>query len=128
MWYAKSLSCMDEPHPDLKAMLETIHRLDLMGVREVPVLNWTDLCWQYNVGSVDVVQLDCEGKDCAILQGMLRYYDQDKASLPRVIRFEANHLTPNDVVQATLDSLLKLGYYVRYRTPCNICVERKMGF
>ena len=91
-------------------MLQQVNRSDLMENKLIKVLDWRELCDAYKVRRVDVVQLDCEGKDCAILQGMLRYYDQDKASLPRVIRFEANHLTPNDVVQATLDNVMNFVY------------------
>ena len=78
-----------------------------------------------NVRSVDVVQLDCEGKDCAIVRGLLRYCKKNAQVLPRIIQFEANHLTPEEEIETTLDDILAFGYHLRYRTLNNICVERR---
>lgn len=124
MWYAKSLSAIGEPHPDLKAMLDSVERPDLMEVREVPVLSWTDLCSRYSVGSVDVVQLDCEGKDCAIIRGMVAYCTRNPDAWPRVLCFEANRLTPWDEIEETLDTLQRHGYTIRFRSSCNCAVVR----
>ena len=70
------------------------------------------------------MQLDCEGKDCAILRGMLKYCDREPLALPRILQFEANHLTPEEEILDTLQSLAQRGFTLRYRTTNNIMVER----
>ena len=124
MWYAGSLGSLGHPHPNLEFMLREVDRLDLMENKAVPVYDWGRLCKSFNVRRADVVQLDCEGKDCAILRSMLRHYDDDW-NLPRVIAFEANHLTPSAEVDATVKSLCDRGYSVKYRTDQNAMVQRQ---
>jgi hypothetical protein len=102
MWYAKSLGCLGKPHPGLYDMLCQCGRLDLLKSRWVPVLSWGRLCEKYNVSSVDVVQLDCEGMDAAIVRGLAKHCERHAAAWPRVIQFEANHLTPNEEVIGTV--------------------------
>ena len=123
MWYAGSLGSLGKPHPNLEFMLRAVGRLDLLEEKSVPVYDWGTLCTTFNVRTADVVQLDCEGCDCAILRSMLRHYDDDW-NLPRVIAFEANHLTPSEEVDATVKSLCDRGYSVRFRGAMNIMVER----
>ena len=123
MWYAGSLGSLGKPHPNLEFMLRAVGRLDLLEEKSVPVYDWGTLCTTLNVRTADVVQLDCEGCDCAILRSMLRHYDDDW-NLPRVIAFEANHLTPSEEVDATVKSLCDRGYSVRFRGAMNIMVER----
>lgn len=56
MWWAKSLSSLGRPHPDLVAMLRQVGREDLLEERHVHVLSWGDLCRQHGVGTADVAQ------------------------------------------------------------------------
>ena len=123
-WYAKSLASIGQPHPHLKAMLRDVNRLDLLASRQVPVLSWGLLCEQYNVTSVDVVQLDCEGKDAAIVRGLAKYCEKHPAAWPRVIQFEANQLTPELEVRHAVGLLKQNGYMVRFWSSCNILLER----
>ena len=123
MWFAGSLGSLHAPRPNLKYMLSNVGRLDLLEDKPVEVYDWARLCNTFEVRHVDVVQLDCEGKDCAILRGLLRHYGDDW-DLPRIIQFEANHLTPDAEVDATVKSLCDRGYEVRYRSELNIMVER----
>ena len=120
MWYAKSLSSLSVPHPDLELMLKQVQRLDLLETRHVQVLCWAELCKKYNIGSVDVVKLDCEGKDCAILRGLLAHCKQHPAAFPRLIKFEANYLTEAEVIKNTLAALLDCGYKVAWQTDHNV--------
>ena len=124
MWYAGSLGSLGHPHPNLEFMLRGVDRLDLLENKAVPVYDWGRLCKSFNVRTADVVQLDCEGKDCAILRSMLRHYDDDW-NLPRVIAFEANHLTPSAEKKATVKSLGDRGYSVRMWSDKNVMVERR---
>lgn len=123
MWYAGSLGSLGKPHPNLNFMLKNVGRPDLLQDKVVQVYDWGSICREYNVRAVDVLQLDCEGRDCAILRGMLRH-GKSGGPLPRVIHFEANHLTPEEEVEQTLDGLFAFQYRMRYRTWNNILVER----
>ena len=120
MHYAGSLGSLGTPHPNLDFMLRNIGRSDLLEKRIIQVLDWSTLCSRYHVRKVDVVQLDCEGKDCAILRGMLKYCDRKPLALPRILQFEANHLTPEEEILDTLQSLAQRGFTLRYRTTNNI--------
>ena len=124
MHYAGSSGSLERAHPNLKYMLHNIGRYDLMQNKTVQVYDWGTLCRKYNVRSVDVVQLDCEGKGCAILRGMIRHWKKSW-QLPRIIQFEANHLTSEAEAKCTAQSLRKLGFRVRYWGEANIIMERK---
>ena len=124
MWYAKSLSCLGKPQVELECMLRRVGRLDLLKRRKVRVLNWGDLCRQYKVRSVDVVQLDCEGKDCAILRGLLEFCSTRPEAFPRVIQFESNHLNDPQEVGAIVDAFRQNGYVVTFQNDRNTIVER----
>ena len=125
MWYAKSLSCVGRPHPQLSWMLREVGRDDLLEQRSIRVLSWADLCTLHGVASVDIVQLDCEGMDCAVLRGLLTHCENNPASLPRLIQFEAKaELTAPDEIHATLAALVARGYSIWMRGPSNVIVER----
>ena len=125
MWYAKSLSCVGRPHPQLSQMLREVGRDDLLEQRSIRVLSWADLCTLHGVASVDIVQLDCEGMDCAVLRGLLTHCENNPASLPRLIQFEAKaELTAPDEIHATLAALVARGYSIWMRGPSNVIVER----
>ena len=124
MWYAGSLGSLGKPHPNLKFMLHNIGCSNLLENKVIDVYDWRWLCEKYNVGYVDIVQLDCEGKDCAILRGMLKHHRKSDWPLPRVIKFEANSLTGEEEIQRTLESLAAFGFKVRYRGFCNVLLER----
>ena len=121
VWYAKSLSSLGQVRPDLKWML---WNADLLECRPCTVFNWADLCANYGVRSVEVVQLDCEGKDCAILRGILQYCSQHPEAYPRIVQFELNHLTPQCEAAAMLEALCGCGYAVRSQSDNNVVVER----
>lgn len=124
MWYAKSMSSIGKPHPQLEHMLSSIDRLDFLEQRRVQVFSWGDLCRRYGVTSVDVVQLDCEGMDCSVIRGLITHCKNYPDAFPRVIVFEANCLTDPGEVQETVEALLASGYRVRSQTWENITVER----
>ena len=105
-------------------MLRSVNQLDLLQMRRVSVLGWRDLCEKYGVASVNVVQLDCEGKDAAILRGMVEFCEHRPAAWPRVIKFEANHLTPKEEVAAAVEALRRNDYWVREWSSENVVVER----
>jgi len=124
MWYAKSMASVGKPHPELEMMLRKVGREDLLEEKPIKVLSWSDLCVRYGVGSVDVVQLDCEGMDCSILRGLITHCQWHPQAFPRVIAFEANSLTDQEEVDATLEALVANGYNVRTHSWENIVVER----
>mmetsp|Transcript_48561 Transcript_48561/g.113710 ORF Transcript_48561/g.113710 Transcript_48561/m.113710 type:complete len:347 (-) Transcript_48561:36-1076(-) len=125
MWYAVSLGCLGEPHPELLPMLEAHSCSHLLEERSIRVLSWGELCNSYGVSSVDVVQLDCEGKDCAILRGLVAHCEHHPAAWPRVIHFEANGLTSGEEIESTLDTLqLKGNYEIVWRSHQNCELTR----
>jgi len=124
MWYAKSMSSVGKPHPELETMLRNIDRMDLLEERLVQVYSWGDLCALYGVSSVDCVQLDCEGMDCAVIRGLLAHCRAHPRAHPREIWFEANDLTESAEVEETLQALAAHGYSVTSRDWQNITVER----
>ena len=124
MWYAKSMSSIGHPQPQLVKMLKEVDRLDLLEERQVCTCSWTDLCVTHGVASVDVVQIDCEGKDCAILRGLLAYCADRPQAFPRVIKFEFNHLSSHAEADEVLDKLRRHGYVVRSQTGNDVVVER----
>lgn len=123
MWYAKSLSSLGQPHPELIGMLEDIGHESLLQKRDVRVLSWADLCEECGVGSVDVLQLDCEGKDCAILRGLLAHCRTHPERQPRIIQFEVNYLTDEMEVEETIIALEAVGYKVKWRGDQNCLLE-----
>lgn len=127
MWYAKSLASLGSPQPELLAMLEQIERIDLLEERPVPVLDWAELCRQQGVRSVDVVQIDCEGKDCAIVRGLLEHCKENPAAFPRLIQFEANHLTLKEEVKETIGLLKQQGYRKVTHSRSNVLMQRKVS-
>lgn len=124
MWYAKSMSSIGHPQPQLVKMLKEVDRLDLLEERQVCTCSWTDLCVTHGVASVDVVQIDCEGKDCAILRGLLAYCADRPQAFPRVIKFECNHLSSHAEADEVLVKLRRHGYVVRSQTGNDVVVER----
>ena len=126
-WYAGSLGSLGKPHPNISYMLKNIGRSNLLEKILIDVYDWRWLCEKYQVGYVDIVQLDCEGKDCGILRGMLNHHRRTHWPLPRVIKFEANHLTGEEEIQRTLESLAGFGFKVIYRGLCNILLQRDVA-
>eukprot|EP00930_Biecheleria_cincta_P031984 TRINITY_DN22191_c0_g1_i1.p1 TRINITY_DN22191_c0_g1~~TRINITY_DN22191_c0_g1_i1.p1 ORF type:complete len:578 (+),score=80.98 TRINITY_DN22191_c0_g1_i1:68-1801(+) len=124
MWYAVSLSSVGHPHPKLEPMLEEIARKDLLESWPVEVLDWRSLCMRHHVDSVDVVQIDCEGRDCSIVRSLLSYCKEHPRAYPRLIKFEANDLTDASEIQSTVDSLIAHGYEIWSRTSENVLVGR----
>ena len=124
-YYAGSLGSLGHAHPNLQYMLDGIGRADLLRATQVRVGDWGTLCETFGVGRVDVLQLDCEGRDCAILRGLMRYCRAHPWSFPRIIQFEANHLTPAFEVETTLANLARCGYRITYRSEFNVMVTRE---
>lgn len=124
MWYAVSLSSVGHPHPKLEPMLEEIERKDLLESWPVEVLDWSSLCRRHTVESVDIVQIDCEGRDCSIVHSLLSHCEKHPLAYPRVIMFEANDLTDAAEIQSTVDSLIAHGYNLWSRGSENVLVGR----
>jgi len=75
MCFAGSLRSLGRPGPNLEFMLRGVDQLDLLENKAVQVYDWGRLFKSFNVRIADLVQLDCEGKGCAILRSMLRHYE-----------------------------------------------------
>ena len=88
---------------------------DVFASTTVPVWSFATLVDRYGVASVDVLKLDCEGMDCAILKGLLRHCADYPDAFPRIISFETNSLTPRREVDAIVRTFRSHGYQVLYR-------------
>mmetsp|Transcript_44101 Transcript_44101/g.80535 ORF Transcript_44101/g.80535 Transcript_44101/m.80535 type:complete len:342 (-) Transcript_44101:100-1125(-) len=126
MWYAMSLGCLGAPHPELLPMLQQHSCTHLLEERSIQVLSWGKLCRSYGVRSVDIVQLDCEGKDCAILRGLVSHCAKNPAAWPREIHFEANRLTSPEEIRSTLAVLQSKGNYQLVSQGHQNCVVKRL--
>ena len=113
-WLARGTGTLGELHPQLKDRLaeDGIEPTDVMTRQRVPVWSFGTLAWSYNIGSIDVLKLDCEGADCEVLHGLMDYCDSWPETFPRIIAFETNDLSCEETVKRTISRLNSRGYEV----------------
>lgn len=80
LWTQRNMSSTRKPHASCNA--EQHHR------NNVEVITFMEICSQFNLRTVDVVQIDTEGDDCQIIEGILDAVDAKKMDCPCVISFE----------------------------------------
>jgi FkbM family methyltransferase len=85
--------------PRLRPLIET---------EDVPCYTFNTLFQKFAIGRVDLLQIDAEGYDAALL----RLFDLP-ARRPAIIRFEHKHL-PRHEYDQTIDMLMDLGYKVAF--------------
>eukprot|EP00969_Alexandrium_andersonii_P352975 15438841-Alexandrium_andersonii.AAC.1 len=71
------------------------------------------LAQEFRICGVDVLETDCEGADCQVLQGLMQYCDEHKEAPPRTIAFETNDLSEKSEVRSTIRQLKQRGHEVR---------------
>eukprot|EP00747_Dinoflagellata_sp_TGD_P182020 gnl/TRDRNA2_/TRDRNA2_36082_c0_seq1.p1 gnl/TRDRNA2_/TRDRNA2_36082_c0~~gnl/TRDRNA2_/TRDRNA2_36082_c0_seq1.p1 ORF type:complete len:502 (-),score=72.39 gnl/TRDRNA2_/TRDRNA2_36082_c0_seq1:89-1594(-) len=105
-------------HNVLKRALQSVGLQHLIRVRRMRVESMATLLRRCQVRSIDVLALDCEGHDCAILKGLLRACRARPQWYPRWVLFETNGM--NDEVfgqnteRRTMDAWRNKGYLVTY--------------
>ena len=67
------------------------------------------------MSSVDLLKLDCEGADLAIMHSLLAYCDKWPATFPRIVAFETNLLSSSGGVDEIVGGLCRRGYRVLRR-------------
>ena len=112
VWLARGTGSTIGKHPTLLKWLrrDGIIFDDVMAKATVPRWSFESLAWHHKIASIDVLKIDCEGADCDILQGVIRYCDRWPATYPRIISFETNHLSKRGDVQSMLSALRARNY------------------
>ena len=117
VYLARGTGNVGSPHPQLSECLrqEGIKYADVMTSKPVHVWSFATLAKRYRVASVDVLKLDCEGRDCDVLQGLIDYCRKGFMCFPRIISFETNSLCSEPIVNNVLQQLEGVGYRVLWR-------------
>ena len=71
-WYLKGCNTINKPHPVTLKELKEKNLEHLMNRKEVNVIDWKTLVRMYDIKSVDLLKLDCEGHDCVIINNILQ--------------------------------------------------------
>jgi len=83
----------------------------LVQIDEVDQIPLSDILEQQDIRRILTLKIDTEGGDCAILQSFVPYLNsKPRIKWPGRILFETNILTPEKIIQETLDIYTELGY------------------
>jgi len=83
----------------------------LVETSHVPCLPIGELFEREQVTELDLLKLDTEGQDCAILLNLADWLQQQPATArPRKIIFESNELADSNQVTAVINKYIMLGY------------------
>jgi hypothetical protein len=95
---------------------EVLNIKQFVRIEKVPLMNINELLTQYNIRGIKYLKIDTEGHDCVILKGLFEYLKTKTTEYyPKRILFETNILTPPDIINATIEAALSLGYVVEKR-------------
>jgi hypothetical protein len=92
-------------------------------VDRVPVMTFSTLIKKHNVRGCRHLKIDTEGHDVVILNSYLECVTRGEFSIVPTIRFEANSLTPTNVVDDMIEKLKTFGYTSFEREGDNIVAE-----
>lgn len=105
-------------HRVLRRALGQLGLQHLIRAKRVRTSGVNTLLRKHKVKSIDVLALDCEGHDCAILRGLMNACDVRPAWYPQWILFETNgmndELFGQGTEKKTVRALKKRGYKVWY--------------
>ena len=95
--YLENMSSVDVLHPDFEDSIEYVRRLSgtkhpLLEKRNVPVFSFHEILERHNSSGCEILIIDAEGADVAILRSMINACKFHNISWPRVIRFETRGL------------------------------------
>jgi|TARA_R110000803_G_scaffold123206_4_gene191161 hypothetical protein len=83
---------------------------------DIDMIPLGDILEQHNVEQLKTLKLDTEGGDSYILQSFVPVLENRQRDWwPQTIEFETNILTPEEVVNETIDMYVNLGYRVYHR-------------
>lgn len=115
--YLENMSAIGDLHPDFKQNEDKIKQnagIDecLIEQRPVRIYTFGDILKMHNASGCEVLIIDAEGSDCAIIRSMIHSCARSLFSWPQVIRFEtrgSNHCSNEDgVCEEEEDVLLQL--------------------
>jgi len=105
-----------QKHNVLQKVLSSIGMKHLARLRKVRTYTMQDILERFNVSSIGVLALDCEGHDCAILRGLMRICDRTPQRFPIWIWFESNGMSDELFGQGTekktIHALQQRGYQI----------------
>lgn len=93
--YLENMSSMGAPHPDFEYNAARVRRMARVGAdfplleeRKVPCHTFEGVLALHNARACEVLVVDAEGADCAILRNVIAACSTGRVPWPRVIRFE----------------------------------------
>ena len=90
----------------LQGLRSVAHAESWIAVEPVKTITFETLFRTYNIGDIDLLQVDAEGFDAQIIE----MFDVGKRR-PAIVRFEHMHLKPQEI-EATLEMLIRHGYTI----------------
>lgn len=105
-------------HKVLASALSRIGLQHLIRVRSMRTKTVETLFQESQVGTVNVLALDCEGHDCAILKGLMDACKKRREWYPKWILFETNGMNDETfgkgTERSTVEALVEEGYELLY--------------
>ena len=110
--WVRGCNSVNTYHPIvLKIAIEKrIDERELFTVERVPVMTFSTLIKKHNVRGCRHLKIDTEGHDVVILKSYLECVTRGEFLIVPTIRFEANSLTPTNVVDDMIEKLKTFGY------------------
>jgi hypothetical protein len=97
--YLINMSCIGHAHPYARAhfaKIKKIYNIDVdVQPRKAEVWTYDRLARTFNFEGCEVLLIDTEGNDCAILRSMLHHCRRNPRAWPHVIQFESMGLCDN---------------------------------
>jgi hypothetical protein len=93
--FMENMASIGSPHPDYVASMKRIASLTgsqekMMETRSIPMYTFGDVLFRHKASGCEVLVIDAEGDDCAILRSMMKCCRSGQTSWPWVIRFETH--------------------------------------
>ena len=124
--WLRGCNSVNNYHPTcLRLVLEKhLDERKVFEVERVPVMTFGTLVKKHNIHGCRYLKIDTEGHDVVIVDSYLDYVDAGEFPLVPKIRFEANCLTDNTVIERILQRLSGYGYNDWVRDGDDIVIER----
>jgi FkbM family methyltransferase len=108
-WWIAGCNSMGKPHAMHQSMLH------LVKTQKVNCYTFEMLAEKYNIEKIGYLQIDTEGGDVDILNGMLNYYEKNNLleQLPSLIKYESNQHTDSVGLKQIAQRLTQFGYIVK---------------
>ena len=110
-WWLSGCNSMGKPHALHQNMMH------LVKTQKVTCYTFEMFAKKYNIEKIGYLQIDTEGGDVAILNGMLNYYEKYNLEhqLPDMIKYESNVNSDYEALKQIGQRLTNLGYTVKLK-------------